>query len=394
MNKRLRITIVLGPFTPTPPASTGAIEQLWLQLAEQFADFGHEVTLLSRQHSAMSNQEHRNGVYHRRCPGFDRRRTIAIDLVNDLRYSLAIRHQIADADIVLTNVFWLPVLLTWQSLNRRFKINVHIQRFPKRQMFLYKRAHRISTVSSAVADAIIDQTPSISSIVKVIPNPINTRVFVPADKAKARNDSAKTIAYSGRVHPEKGLHLLVEAFRRLHALHPELRLRIIGPYEIQQGGGGKRFVDHLKCRADGRPVEFVEPILDQSELASELQAADYYCYPSVAERGESFGVAPLEAMATGVPTVVSALKCFEDFMTDGETGLVFDHRDSEPAVRLSEQLKALIDHPQWAQQLADRGSARARTFSVETIALAYLNDFHEMAASDTEPASKAIGHGF
>src|SRR5437868_7628952 len=40
----------------------------------------------------------------------------------------------------------------------------------------------------------------------------------------------------------------------------------------------------------------------------------------------SFGLAPLEAMADGCAVLVSNLDCFHDFIRDGETGFIFDHR--------------------------------------------------------------------
>ena len=59
----------------------------------------------------------------------------------------------------------------------------------------------------------------------------------------------------GRVHPEKGVHLLVRAFRRVAESAPKARLRIIGPAEERQGGGGDSYLRMLKADIAMDPVE-------------------------------------------------------------------------------------------------------------------------------------------
>lgn len=48
----------------------------------------------------------------------------------------------------------------------------------------------------------------------------------------------------------------------------------------------------------------------------------------MADNGETFGVAPLEALELGLATIVSDLDCFKDFISDGENGLVFDRHSN------------------------------------------------------------------
>ncbi len=67
-------------------------------------------------------------------------------------------------------------------------------------------------------------------------------------------------------------------------------------------------------------------------------------------------VAPLEAMSTGLPVIVSGLECFLDFLVDRETGLRFDHRSGNPGSALAEKLdEALGD---WSRSLELGRSAR------------------------------------
>ena len=170
------------------------------------------------------------------------------------------------------------------------------------------------------------------------PYPINTDVFTPLDPPRVQNGS-RTLVYTGkRIHPEKGVHVLVDAFARLHGEFPDLRLRLIGAARVNEGGGGEDYLRRLADSSKGLPVAIDEPIYDRAKLAAALCAGDLYCYPSLAERGETFGVAPLEAMATGLAPVVSDLACFRQFMIHGQTGFIFNHRASDPAAELAKRV--------------------------------------------------------
>ena len=99
---------------------------------------------------------------------------------------------------------------------------MHIQRFPKGQMWLYGGVDRISTVSQAIVDGITDERPETASRIKLIGNPVDLGVFHPGSEGSAASDRGPArILYTGRIHPEKGLHLLVEAWGRLRAAEVE-----------------------------------------------------------------------------------------------------------------------------------------------------------------------------
>jgi glycosyltransferase involved in cell wall biosynthesis len=214
--------------------------------------------------------------------------------------------------------------------------------------------------------------------VKVLPNPIDTAVFVPRPRQRAAGKG--TILYTGRIHPEKGVHLLVDAFAILAKEFGELRLRIIGATSIAGGGGGDEYVAKLKAKADGLAVEIIPPIYDRAALAGELQRADYYCYPSLAAQGEAMPVAPVEAMATGLAPIVSALPVFRDYIDPGRTGLVFDHSDEgERAIKnLAGAIRQLVSDPTMADRLGESAAAEALRFSYGSVARMCLDDFAEL----------------
>jgi glycosyltransferase involved in cell wall biosynthesis len=370
----MRITIVIGPFLPMPPDATGAIEKVWHALAGAFAARGHAVTVVTPRGETTPGDDVREGVSYRRLPRFARTGSTGRDLVKDLVHSWRAARILPDADVTVTNCFWLPFLLRFMpgTRERIGAIDVHCQRFPKGQFRLYRRVERISTVSAAIADAIRDQDPVAGARTVVIPNPVDLATFRPVADGRARG---KRILFTGRVHPEKGLEILVRAYRRLREEDPEVSLRLVGPSEIARGGGGEAFVARLRELAGDAPLEFGGNVADPARLADELRAADVYGYPSVAFLGEASPVAPLEAMACGTVPVVSDLPQFREYLQDGETGLVFARGAAEPDRELAAALRRVLGDAALRKRLSAAGVAKAREFSIDAIADRHLADF-------------------
>ena len=375
----MHIVIITGPFQPVPPAPGGAVERMWQELAEEFSVKGHQVTFLCRAHHEQKSDETVRGVHYVRRMFCRRSKNLLWDLFRDLLYSIRMLAHIPNADIIVTNTFWLPILLT-SPRRKSGKIIVNVNRMPKGQMRWYRNVDRLIAVSNAISGQITVECPAASPLVKVIPNPIDTKIFVPPNSPRCFQ-KIQTILYAGRVHPEKGIHLLIEAFCQLYVTAPDIRLRIMGPVEVYQGGGGAEYLEKLKALADGHPIEFCPPTFVKHELAKAYQEAHLFCYPSLAETGESFGLAPLEAMATGLAPVVSNLACFKDFITAGTTGLVFDHRAPDAAIRLSVAFKECIADPPKTMRLGRNAAQLALHFSKERVAEQYLKDFEGLLAN-------------
>ena len=95
----------------------------------------------------------------------------------------------------------------------------------------------------------------------------------------------------------------------------------------------------------------------------------------MAETGESFGIAPLEAMARGVVPIVSDLAAFREYLQPGVNGMVFDHRSTDPAASLASVLGDLVGNARNRKQLGVQARATAECFSTGAIADKYLQLF-------------------
>jgi phosphatidylinositol alpha-mannosyltransferase len=91
-------------------------------------------------------------------------------------------------------------------------------------------------------------------------------------------------------------------------------------------------------------------------------------------KGETFGVAVAESMAAGCAVVVSALGCFSDLVTNGETGLVFDHESADSDRLLADSLGRLVADAALRKDLASRGQLHARKFDYPEVSRNILED--------------------
>jgi len=160
-----------------------------------------------------------------------------------------------------------------------------------------------------------------------------------------------TIGYFARICPEKGLHILVEAYRLLRQMPgvPRCRLRVAGwlgennrPYlndliaKIRSWGWADDF-EHVDCPDHASKVRF-------------LQSLDVLSVPTVYR--EPKGIYVLEALANGIPVVQPRHGSFPELIEATGGGLLFKPEDP---MHLAHALKQLLDDPKLWQELGDKG---------------------------------------
>ncbi|MEQ9640618.1 MAG: glycosyltransferase, partial [Alphaproteobacteria bacterium] len=186
--------------------------------------------------------------------------------------------------------------------------------------------------------------------------------FVDATPAAPRPKRGKVVLALGRLHPNKGFDLLIEAMVRV----PKARLWLLG-----DGPLGSELRDLAReLNVDDR-VEFL-PWVD--DPAPYYTAADVVC---VASRIEPLGNVVLEAWAHGKPVVASLADGPVELIRDGETGLL---ADAEQPDRLAAALRRVLDSPDLAAQLAAHGrAAHEAEFTEHAVVAAYLDLFRRLS---------------
>lgn len=371
----MRITILQGAFLPVPPLRGGAVEKMWFELGKQFSQQGHSVCHVSRRFPGLQPQELIEDVRYLRVKGYDTPANGLQLKLLDLLYSLRALLVLPPADILITNTFWMPILAGWRQRHLG-RIMVDVARMPKGQMRFYSLSACLRANSRAVQQAIAKEAPGQAGRIRTIPNPLP---FLPPPLSSAEREPV--ILYCGRLHPEKGIELLIQAFSQACARGLSgWSLRLVGPGDTAAGGGGQDWLQALlgAPEATGLPIEWLGPIYDQQQLMGHYQQAALFVYPSLAEQGETFGLAPLEAMACGAVPIVSNLACFRDFITSGVNGLVFNHRAAYAPGLLATQILELANNQDQREAMAQAALAIRQSHHPATIAADFLQCFEEL----------------
>lgn len=196
---------------------------------------------------------------------------------------------------------------------------------------------------------------------------------------------AKEILFVGRLVYEKGVDLLLEAFRRVLHVHPDAFLHVAG------AGPEEGALQSLAWRLGiaGR-VRFHGYISDEARnrLYRSARAA------VVPSRYEPFGIVALEAMAFGAPVVAARTGGLAEVVEDRTTGLLFAPGDVEG---LAARLVELLSAPALAQSLARRAHERVlERYDWRQIAQRTLAVYREILAEPSgrprpTPSDRGLG---
>lgn len=193
-------------------------------------------------------------------------------------------------------------------------------------------------VSRGVADHIMQHVGIRADQLSVIPNGVDLPTTEPPPFDLSAEfgipKGAPVIVAAGRLHPQKGFLLLLDAFALVVQQHPEARLLILGEGPQRQGIEEK--IEEL-----GILREVVTPGY-RSEFRAILRAAAIFVLSS---KWEGMPNVVLEAMAAGVPVVSTPVAGIAELIENERTGLVVT---SMTAGELAKSISRL---------LADRGSA-------------------------------------
>lgn len=198
-------------------------------------------------------------------------------------------------------------------------------------------------------------------------NPLDLALWRAADRDAARDalgipPEARVVAWHGRVAIEhKGLDILAGAWQRVcrERAGRDLRLLLVGTGHDAERL--RRLIETLQLRGVTWLDEFVH---DRDTLRGYLSAADVYAFAS---RHEGFPVAPLEAMACGLPVVAADAQGLPDILAGGEAdgGILVPRGD---AAALAVALGRLLDDEPLARELGRRARRRAEAcFSYEAV---------------------------
>ncbi len=210
--------------------------------------------------------------------------------------------------------------------------------------------HRLLCVSGYIARYVNGKAGRELENARVVLNGVDAGKFTPASQPPA---GPPVILFVGRVTPEKGVDLLVRAALALKERGLQFRLRIVGGQYLGVGAPVSDFQREVAVIAAGlgEVAEF-KPFVPREQITGVYQAADIFCAPSTWD--EPFGMTVTEAMACGLPTVVSRRGAFPEVA--GDAALYFDPPD---VAALAGHLERLLHDPAERARLGATARRRA-----------------------------------
>ena len=191
-----------------------------------------------------------------------------------------------------------------------------------------------------------------------------------------------TIGYFARIAPEKGLHVLVEAYRRLRQRPgvPPTKLLVAG-YLLDEHRGYLKEID-TRIRDWGLAGEYrYDGAPDRAGKLALLQEMDVFSVPAV--YAEPKGLSLLEAMASGVPIVQPRRGAFTEIVERTGGGVLVAPDDPDA---LADALLALVTDRARAGALGTRGAEGVRNFyTKERMAEAAELAYNEFLAARAAP---------
>jgi len=333
-----------------PPAPHGGIGSNTKVLAEGLAGRGHHVAVVGHDHTGLQPCVNKvGGVTVHRFPRWQGAKSVRMASVGFLRERLHLSKLVKHVcrafkpDIVESYDWSGPMLR--KPRTGHLVVRMHGAQSVCRSM-MGERASRLVTMVEgrnlrmadslvAVSELIRDMTTRcfcLAAKAPVIYNGVDLSRFRPGDSSSR---DLNRLLYVGRVHPQKGVDLLVRAMEIVLRHAPEVYLDVVGPTESRYA----RELLHEVPDAVKERIVFRGRI-DNEDLPSVYASANLCVAPS---RVEALGIVPLEAMACGTPVVCSCLGAAREIIDDGVDGFIEDPRTCR---EFAERILSALSTPQ------------------------------------------------
>jgi glycosyltransferase involved in cell wall biosynthesis len=206
-------------------------------------------------------------------------------------------------------------------------------------------ADAILCCSGYYASGIKQAWPEFASRVHVVYNGADPEDFAETGEGSPRPAESRRILFVGRVIPDKGVHILIEAFNDLVEELPHVELTIMGPMPMLGRASlanhtskeamvrelakfaGAPFEGYLRSHlspAAARRVTFIGEV-PRTDLLRRYRDFDLLVLPSIYPEG--FGIPLVEAAFSGLPAVATRRGGMPEIVVDGETGRLVEAGD-------------------------------------------------------------------
>ena len=302
-----------------------------------------------------------------------------------LRIAIDVRKERCDIIHVHNFSQFIPII---RAFNPQSKIVLHMhcewlsQLNSKMIRRRLKKTDVVIGVSEHITNAVRKSFPEFANRCVTLYNGIDISFFAgELNSVSKENKGRRTILSVGRLSPEKGVHVLIEAFSKIAGAVPDVDLVIVGsptptafefivllakdPKVLALGSyyrGKLKRSNYIGQLHESVPEELrnrvkFEGEMTQREIAERYHAAAVFAFPSVWD--EPFGIPVIEAMASGVPVVATRSGAVPEIIDQEKSGLLVEPGNSQ---ELAECMLNVLNNSKLSQSLssAGRGAVQQR----------------------------------
>ncbi len=253
----------------------------------------------------------------------------------------------------------LPLFLTKQ-------VGSYIVKKDFLHKFVYGKVTLALAISKVIRKNLIDTTPLSSEKIVVLHNGVSTDRFNPGNYSgeKLRREfgigtNEIVIGMTARFTPGKGYEELIKAAKILKKKFSNLKYLLVG----EASRGEDEYFNKIKKMTRDSGIDDRVIFAGYRENMPEAFAAmDIFAFPS---HSEAFGIALVEAMSMGLPSVCSRKDGILDICVENETGLFFQPKNE---IDLADKLEILIENKDLRKRLSKKARERAvKFFDIELL---------------------------
>lgn len=289
---------------------------------------------------------------------------------------------------ILSILLRIPLIAT---LHGQVDVNPNEKRVYLKNRIMRTGVNRLIAVSQGLASYIADRGLFHQKNIGVIYNGVDTARYGRNKLSAVREqlqlgDDAILVGSVGNIRPAKAYHTLIDAAAVLKQSYPNLHFVIAGHQKPALMEQLERQLQALKLH--GR-VHFIGFHGNTAEFLGQM---DLFVLSS---KSEGFSIATIEALATGLPALVTRCGGPEEIVEHGETGWMVSPDNSNA---IAEGLEILLKDDRLRGRLGRSGKEHAKsTFSMTTLLSAYQNEYMRLlpkgSLTYTKPSERSTtGH--
>jgi glycosyltransferase involved in cell wall biosynthesis len=295
--------------------------------------------------------------------------------------------------------------------NAKIVLHIHAEWFSQSNFEVIAKRLRSVDLLWTVSDYVTRKTkqnfPGVADRCETMYNGIDLHEFDHEKNfAAARARKQKRILYVGGIWPHKGPHIRIDALKLVAEKFPDVQLDLVGPqgaYPLEEACDVKdhatlermapffkksspNYLDSLKSGLGSTLADKVtfHGFVSRQALVDFYYDADVFVFPPL--WNEAFGCTPVEAMAAGVPAVVTRCGGIVETVEDRHTGFLVEPNNAQA---LADVMLRLLEDDALREKMGRAGRQRALQLFTWDAIVAAMHARYEILAET--PSTVAVG---